>query len=150
MENSGEERDPLEISLREQLLRGPFLVAEGQINRMADELYRQAGFCDLESLATVARCEIHRVPTLPAKFAAVLTPRGLILVRDHADSARVTLVAFHELARWLLRCRAHSCADVWRLALALAAPGSTCYSARIPAWAMNARSAASAVAAARV
>lgn len=91
----------------------------------------------------------------PGCDGIAIAPWSLVIVRPSRDGATVAIRILHELAHLVLQRLGwrHTHADVWYLALAMAAPSSTLRAhardgggfldlaalARIPAWAAEAR-----------
>lgn len=117
--NSERPDDSLEIAIRDEIQRGPLLVDEEKIRRIAKELCGSVRQRTPESLAKAAGCVIRYKPNLPSELESALLPSGTILLRPSDDPQRVRLRACHEIAHWLLREAVCSSADVGRLALLL-------------------------------
>jgi len=119
MGNSGAVGDSLEVAIRDEIQRGPLLVEEEEIQRIATELHHSAQQMTAESLAKAAGCTIRYKPDLPSELESALLPSGTILLRPSPDPQRIKLRVCHEIAHWLLRKTACSSADAGRLTLLL-------------------------------
>jgi len=146
--------DPLEVTALDEIEGGCPVADALAVEAIATQTWESAEGTDAEALAVAGRCTVRQDPLAPIEGVLLLC--RLIIVRPRRDARRLALAILHELAHALLERAGivHSHADVWCLALALAAPASIiealrksgdltaralCAATELPAWAARAR-----------